>query len=191
MITNFEHELIKVSQKFRQIRQSAGMRLSDLAEKTGYSTAMLSKIENHRTTPSLQTMLALSTALGVPLSDIFEGISAKPQDCVKVVRATERVPLEKEASTGFTYELISSLGLSDYKMCEINYLTLVKNAKREKVVTDGRELVHVIEGRIEYAIDDDIFLLDTGDTIEFDGTLEHVPLCISDEAKLLAIYFLV
>ena len=71
MITNFEHELIKVSQKFRQIRQSAGMRLSDLAEKTGYSTAMLSKIENHRTTPSLQTMLALSTALRVPLSDIL------------------------------------------------------------------------------------------------------------------------
>ncbi|MCD6533293.1 MAG: helix-turn-helix transcriptional regulator, partial [Deltaproteobacteria bacterium] len=40
-------EAVKVGEKIKALRQEANISLQDLAEKSGYSTAVLSQIENH------------------------------------------------------------------------------------------------------------------------------------------------
>jgi transcriptional regulator with XRE-family HTH domain len=47
------------------------MTVAELAQLTGLSIGMLSKIENGLTSPSLTTLQALSNAIGVPITAFF------------------------------------------------------------------------------------------------------------------------
>ena len=55
-----------IGREVREFRHARGMTVADLAEVTGLSVGMLSKIENGVTSPSLTTLQALSAALSVP-----------------------------------------------------------------------------------------------------------------------------
>ena len=56
----------------RALRKKLGMTVTELANHAGLSSGMLSKIENGLTSPSLATIKALSTALNVPLTALFQ-----------------------------------------------------------------------------------------------------------------------
>ena len=50
-----------IGREVRQFRRAQGMTVADLAQATGLSIGMLSKIENGQTSPSLTTLQALLT----------------------------------------------------------------------------------------------------------------------------------
>ena len=49
-------------------RQEIGLSIVQVAERTGISKGMLSKIENAQTSPSLTTLARLATALDMPVT---------------------------------------------------------------------------------------------------------------------------
>ncbi len=55
----------------RRRRNLKRMRLADLAEKVGCSESMLSKIENGKANPSLNTLSKIATTLEVDVRDFF------------------------------------------------------------------------------------------------------------------------
>lgn len=56
-----------IGREVRACRKKLGITVADLANATGLSLGMLSKIENGNISPSLTTLQSLSHALGVPL----------------------------------------------------------------------------------------------------------------------------
>src|SRR5258708_4313812 len=50
----------------RRVREGQGLTLTDVATTAGISAGMLSRLETGHVTPSLETLVALSAALGVP-----------------------------------------------------------------------------------------------------------------------------
>src|SRR5215469_13808435 len=69
-----------------RLRASAGMSLADLAAAGGISKTTLHGIEQGEGNPTLSTLWALATALGVSLGELLEPPPAPP---VAVVRAAE------------------------------------------------------------------------------------------------------
>jgi transcriptional regulator with XRE-family HTH domain len=54
--------------RLREMREDRGMSVSELARLTGLGKGTLSELESGRRNPTLQTLYAVTTALGVPLS---------------------------------------------------------------------------------------------------------------------------
>lgn len=69
----------------RRERDRAGMSLTELARRAGLAKSTLSQLESGTGNPSVETLWALSVALGVPFSRLVE----PPRPAVRVIRAGE------------------------------------------------------------------------------------------------------
>ena len=63
--------LLEISQAIRKVRQAQGLTVEQLAKRSGFSKGFISQIENFRQTPSLKTLIRISEALALPLSQLF------------------------------------------------------------------------------------------------------------------------
>lgn len=68
-----------LGQILREIRQSKGLSLTDLASATGTSKSYLSKVETNKRDPSFNTVSSICLALNVPLSIVIL-LAEKPED---------------------------------------------------------------------------------------------------------------
>jgi transcriptional regulator with XRE-family HTH domain len=71
---------MQLNNRLRHLRQSHGLTMKELAEKSGLSLPFISGIEHGRATPSIKTLLALCAVFNLSLVDLlagveFEGIS--------------------------------------------------------------------------------------------------------------------
>lgn len=81
-----------VSMSLRRERARAGLSLTELARRAGVAKSTLSQLENGTGNPSLETLWALGTALGVPLSRLID----PPRQDVQLIRAGEGVVMHAE-----------------------------------------------------------------------------------------------
>jgi transcriptional regulator with XRE-family HTH domain len=61
----------QVGRRLRQLREERQLSLSALARRSGVGKATLSGLESGQRNPTLETLYALTTALGVPLSTVL------------------------------------------------------------------------------------------------------------------------
>src|SRR5919197_3978354 len=66
-------ELPSLGERIREERVSRGVSLRALAGKVGVSASMISQIENGKSQPSVSTLYAITTALGISIQDVFDG----------------------------------------------------------------------------------------------------------------------
>jgi transcriptional regulator with XRE-family HTH domain len=81
-----------VSMSLRRERARAGVSLTELAKRAGIAKSTLSQLESGTGNPSLETLWALGTALGVPLSRLID----PPSSDIRVIRAGEGVVMHAE-----------------------------------------------------------------------------------------------
>lgn len=65
-----EQEL-KVGEKVRELREKRGLSLQEMVDRTGYSSALLSRIENHMVSPPLGALIKIAKALEVKVGTFF------------------------------------------------------------------------------------------------------------------------
>ncbi|WP_227982157.1 helix-turn-helix domain-containing protein [Nocardia spumae] len=65
-----------VGARVRQLREAQGFSLSELARRSRVGKGSLSELESGQRNPTLETLYALTTALGVPLSTAFHSVGA-------------------------------------------------------------------------------------------------------------------
>ena len=51
---------LQIGEKIKRFREDNNLTLKDMAERTGFSTAVLSQIENHLISPPLGTLVRLT-----------------------------------------------------------------------------------------------------------------------------------
>jgi transcriptional regulator with XRE-family HTH domain len=81
-----------VSMSLRRERARAALSLTELARRAGIAKSTLSQLESGTGNPSLETLWALGTALGVPLSRLID----PPRSDIRVIRADEGVVMQAE-----------------------------------------------------------------------------------------------
>ncbi|MFI1093627.1 helix-turn-helix domain-containing protein [Streptomyces sp. NPDC020917] len=68
----------RVGRRLRQLREERGLSLSALARQSGTGKATLSELEAGRRNPTLETLYALTTALGIALSAVLTDEDGTP-----------------------------------------------------------------------------------------------------------------
>ncbi|MFI5658666.1 helix-turn-helix domain-containing protein [Streptomyces sp. NPDC051684] len=62
----------EVGRRLKRLRAGSGLSLSELARRSGVGKGTLSELETGRRNPTLETLYALTTALGRPLSAVLD-----------------------------------------------------------------------------------------------------------------------
>lgn len=167
---------VAIGREVRVIRRQLGITVADMAENSGLSVGMLSKIENGMTSPSLTTLQALSNALGVPLSQLLKRYE---QERMAVqVKSGEGVSAERRGTrAGHQYQLLGYLGANNSGViCEPYMITLTDESDVFKTFQhDGVEFLYFLEGSVEYRHADKTFVMEPGDSLFFDADAPHGP----------------
>lgn len=79
----------RIAAAVQRERGRAGLSLSELARRAGLSKATVSQLESGGGNPSVETLWALATALGVPFSMLVDPPASEPM----LIRRGERTPI--------------------------------------------------------------------------------------------------
>ncbi len=180
----------RIAQKIRATRLSKNLTIQQLADRTHVSKGLLSKIENSRTIPSLPVFITLIQSLDISLKEFFEDMVLINGKDFFLVKRGNYVEMEREKREGFYYEYILSQNMSTCTM-EAVLLTVNPRAKGKPTTTDGYEFKYIISGNCEYHINNQVIMLEEGDSIYFDASKPHLPVNNSRrKVVMLVIYFL-
>ncbi len=163
-----------IANHVRNRRQAIGLTVGQLAELTGISKGMLSKIENAQSSPSLATIERLAGALDMPVTSLFRGL-AEERDAVFVKADSGPEIIRQGTRAGHTYELLGSMR-GPYKRVEP---LLVSLSDRNEVFPlfqhAGIELLYMLSGVMEYSYGRQHYRMARGDTLQFEGDIPHGP----------------
>ncbi len=161
-----------VGEQIRDLRKAKNLTITALAERIGRSVGYISQIERNITAVSIDRLKEIAEALDVQISWFFQGgASAAPEERDLIVRRSDRRRLTFTGS-GVTEELLSPNLSGAFEMVMTSY---------EPHATTGealygrpcQEAAFVIEGRLEIWIGEQHYVLETGDSITFDGMQPH------------------
>lgn len=181
---------LRVGEKIRELRESKGLSLQDMANRTGYSSALLSQVENHFISPPLGGLIKIAKALEVKVGTFF---GDEPRESYAIVRKDERKHISRFASKegvsyGYSYE---SLGFDKKDRQMEPFLVTLEPAtvKSEKLSShDGEEFIFILEGEMEAILGDHKDVLYPGDCIYYDSTIPHKVQCHREiPTKILAV----
>lgn len=160
-----------VGQQIRDLRRSRRMSLKDLAERSGLSIGLLSQLERGTSSPSLRSLQALSKALKVPARWFFnDGIVAPAHERDVIVRGGQGRMLHL-TTKGIVKELITPDLSGALQVLLVRIMP--GGSTGESYWHDGEEAGHVIQGQLELFVDEERFLLNTGDSFRFLSTRPH------------------
>ena len=180
---------VKVGEKIKSFRESMGLSLADMAEKTGFSTAFLSQLENHLISPPLGAIMKIARCLDIETGKLFDQKGKAP---FTIVRKDERVETSRVASKegvryGYSYESLAPDKIN--RKMEPFLVTLEPVAKKGVPYShEGEEFLFVLEGRVEIQLGEHTDILEPGDSIYYDSALNHRVACADEvPAKIVAV----
>lgn len=152
--------LDEVGPRLKRVRGIRGVSLSELSEMTGISKSTLSRLETGQRKPSLELLLPLAQAYGVPLDDLVGApevgdprIRLKPQQ----INGRTVIPLTRQPT-----------GVQVWKIV----IPTTKN-KVEMKTHEGYEWIYVISGKLRLVIGEHDLVLGHGEVAEFDTRVPH------------------
>jgi transcriptional regulator with XRE-family HTH domain len=149
-----------VGPRLKRIRAMRGVSLTDLADSTGISKSTLSRLETGQRRPSLELLLPLAQAYGVPLDELVGApevgdprVHLKPRQ----VNGRTVIPLTRQPG-----------GVQVWKI-----VVPTSKSKVEMKTHEGYEWLYVISGRLRLVIGEHDVLLGPGEVAEFDTRVPH------------------
>ena len=167
---------VAIGREVRAFRRQQGMTVADLANVTGLSIGMLSKIENGITSPSLTTLQILSHAFSTPLTAFFRRFEERRE--VVHVKAGDHVEIERAGTrAGHQYNLLGHIGSNSSGVVVEPYMITLSETSDvfPTFQHDGIELLYMLEGEVTYRHGDQLFHMRPGDSLFFDADAQHGP----------------
>ncbi|WP_431780962.1 helix-turn-helix domain-containing protein [Streptomyces chumphonensis] len=150
----------QIAPRLRSARLKKGVSLADLARTTGISTSTLSRLESAQRKPSLELLLPITAALGIPLDEIVAAPRIlDPRVPQQPTRKDGRVlvPLSRQQGEPRAYKM-----------------TIPAHDSEPHLRThDGYEWLYVLRGRLRVKLSDQDFVMGAGEAAEFDCRIPH------------------
>jgi quercetin dioxygenase-like cupin family protein len=161
-----------VGRRLKELRRSRGLTLAQLAERTNLSVGSLSQVERGLVSPTIRTVYAVSTVLGVSPAWIIDPDSVKAQDPdgPYIVRSTRRKPFFNR--NGVTKHMATPEVEARYTGFIVK-LEPNGSSGDEQYTHAGEEIGLVLSGSLILEIEDNTYRVNTGDSFAFPSSLAH------------------
>lgn len=171
-----------LGKKIRKKRLEKGMKLVNVAQKTGYSQSYISQIERGIINPSVVALQKIGDCFGVPTAFFFESekesetVSEKNivkfrNDPVGIVRKDERRGI-LYPSSHITYQLLSPDLQGRMELLLINSPP-GSSTGDESFIHEGQECGVILQGTMEIWVNDVHYILKEGDSITLNSPDRH------------------
>ena len=169
-----KHLMEALGAQVKVLRQALSITASEVAQAAGLSVAMLSKIENGQTAPSLATLQSLAAALNVPITALFMKFDQKRD--ATFVKAGQGLAIDRRGTrAGHRYELLGHSVHAPVKI-EPFLITLDETSDAYPVFQHaGYEFIYMLSGEVVYRHADRSYPLAPGDALLFDSGGVHGP----------------
>jgi transcriptional regulator with XRE-family HTH domain len=205
----------EVAFRLRKAREDAHLSLRELARRVELSASALSQIETGKSLPSVKTLYAIVSELGISLDELFEESdssgrpapstrpraagqgSGEPDDGSHVLawavplvqRADSRASLELDS--GVTWQRLTASHDPDVDFLFAIYEVGGSSSANDKLVRhSGREYGIVLTGELEVTVGFETYRLGPGDSVSFDSQEPH-RLANRGEVPATAIWFVI
>ena len=160
----------KLGSRVRELRRAKGMTLNGLAESSGVSRSMISKVERGEKNPTLVVAAGISEGLDVSISQLM-GIEER-REVVMVPR--DRRMVMRDPETGFERQLLSPT--FGNRRIEFVRNVIPENSTSGEFPPHKRgfeEYVVVERGRLAAILDGEKHVLEEGDALYFEADVTH------------------
>jgi len=195
---------VNVGSLIRRERQKQGLSLRELARRVGVSASMLSQVETDRTRPSVSTIYAIATELGLSIdallsdSEAADATAAAGPAGVAGVAAAGGLPTahapagpamaelncqlvqpeqrrKLELESGVTWELLSDLLPHLVDFMYVSYEPGGRSSSSGKLMRHtGTEFAFLLRGKLKIQVGFDEYVLQPGDALSFDSSQPHL-----------------
>lgn len=150
-----------LGEKLKQLRLENKMTLQDVAESSGYSKALISRIENDSVSPSISSLVEISRVLKIELHDLFATVE---RGKISLVRKNQR---KSRTLMGGRLRIENLCESAPGIKMDAQIRTFEAGAATEmgRAVGGSEEWWHVLKGKIEAVIDERTINLNEGDNL--------------------------
>ena len=182
-----------VGEKIMSIRQSKRISIEELAERCGFTTALMTKIEENVAIPSLGHLIKVARALGVRLGTFLDDMDQLGPVLSRKGDLTQGSSLSSKNSS--THNNLDFFPLASDKSGRhmepfIVDITPSSGSDFAQSSHEGEEFIYVLTGSIEINYGKTIYILSEGDSIYYDSVVDHNVHAANDlPAKILAVIY--
>jgi transcriptional regulator with XRE-family HTH domain len=182
-----------LGQRLREERVRQGVSVRGLAREVGVSASMISQIETAKSQPSVSTLYAITTALGISIEELFNppveaplvpaAVPAGPTvvDALQSIRGGRLGPLVRPDArrvltldSGVTWELLGELPHRAVDFLLVTYAPGGTSSSSGGLMRHpGSEYGFLTSGRLTLTLGFEEMPLRPGDSISFDSTTPH------------------
>lgn len=159
----------RIARALRRERERAGLSVSELARRSGIGKATVSQLESGGGNPSVETLWAIATALGVPFSVFVEDPGAAPH----LIRAHEHPGIR---AADAPYEALLLAAGAPHARSDLYLLRAEPGEPRTSLPHSVGTVEHVVivTGRALVGPTDAAVALDPGDYLRYRGDAPHL-----------------
>lgn len=177
--------------RLREERERCGISQRELAKRLGVSASLISQIETGQSKPSVVTLYAYVSELGVSLDRLFDPTQGEPRPpaattgpgvpaASPLVRPEERLCITLES--GVRWERLTREPGGDVDFLHVVYEIGGASSLDETLMRHpGTEYGHVISGKLCVQLAFERYVLEAGDSISFDSARPHRFWNVGDE----------
>jgi transcriptional regulator with XRE-family HTH domain len=173
--------------RLREARLKQGLSLRSVAQSLGVSASLISQVEIGKTQPSVSTLYAMASHLGVSLDELvgMQPAPAAPDEAPvsmfghsglalpDVQRAAENPVIEMENGVRWERLAVGAGGPVDALL--VTYEPGASSSVEGKLMRHaGTEYAYLLEGELTLHIDFDTHVLGPGDSLQFDSVRPHL-----------------
>jgi transcriptional regulator with XRE-family HTH domain len=159
-----------IGPKLRTLRKQAGLSLQQLAARADVSAAAIHKIEQSGMVPTITTLLKVAGALGRPVAYFVD--EEVVSDPTVVIRDGEQRPI-LTSHTGIDLAGISGAYGRFYLAGARATVVPGASSGDRPMEHPGEELVYLLQGTLEFVVNDDTYRLNPGDSLHFRTVQPH------------------
>jgi transcriptional regulator with XRE-family HTH domain len=164
-------QMTHLAEALRTRRKAKGLAIEQLAELSGVSRSMISKVERGEAVPSTSVLSLLAEALGVTFSQLL--VDQQEQEVVVLPKRVQ--PVMRDQASGYTRRCISPILPGRGVDWVLN--TLPPGSSSGEFAAHRRgtdEYIYVLQGSLEAHLgEDQVHRLEAGDALYFQAVQAH------------------
>jgi transcriptional regulator with XRE-family HTH domain len=156
--------LIPIGKRIRRTRLDKKISLDTMANETGLSKEFIKEIEAGKQRPSVGTLLQISRTLHIDSSFLF-----KDQD----EAIEQRSKAYTKRTDNYAYTPLTSPAENKHLKAFKIVIEAQKSHGGVGFLHEGEEFVHVLKGKVEVQVGDNINRLKKGESLHFNSGIKH------------------
>lgn len=175
---------LNIGERIKILRINQKRTLQEIADASGMSKSMISKIENNVTVPSVAALVKIANALATNISSLLENNGLLNAILTRKQKAEDHLTLTDKGYSIYPY----ASGFHEKKMQPFLFVARKDQVKPHRVSHEGEEFIYVIRGEMEMKVGEIEYHLKAGDSLYFNSLQKHGIMPVSEEVAYIDIF---